>query len=136
MADDTIRAYFESRLVLLEPVFPLACHRLCEGPDFSMEFGFKSQPQPEGKTQTFKLVKTQLISQNIRDVVCFSVVELITLSLIHSSFSASGFGTLDMQTTLWETSKILYLLILPSYLCPSLPFQAQASSSSSSMLTS
>lgn len=52
VAEDTIRAYFESRLVLLEPVFPLACHRLCEGPDFSMEFGFKSQPQPEGKTQT------------------------------------------------------------------------------------
>ncbi|CAJ1079081.1 M-phase phosphoprotein 8 isoform X2 [Xyrichtys novacula] len=48
VAEDTIRAYFESRLVLLEPVFPLACHRLCEGPDFSMEFGFKSQQQPEG----------------------------------------------------------------------------------------
>ncbi|XP_041662536.1 M-phase phosphoprotein 8 isoform X5 [Cheilinus undulatus] len=48
VAEDTIRAYFESRLVLLEPVFPLACHRLCEGPDFSMEFGFKTQPQPEG----------------------------------------------------------------------------------------
>uniref|UniRef100_A0A3B4Y295 M-phase phosphoprotein 8 n=1 Tax=Seriola lalandi dorsalis TaxID=1841481 RepID=A0A3B4Y295_SERLL len=47
VAEDTIRAYFESRLVLLEPVFPLACHRLCEGPDFSMEFAFKSQPQPE-----------------------------------------------------------------------------------------
>ncbi|XP_069569461.1 M-phase phosphoprotein 8 isoform X2 [Brachyistius frenatus] len=48
VAEDTIRAYFESRLVLLEPVFPLACHRLCEGPDFSLEFGFKPQPQPEG----------------------------------------------------------------------------------------
>uniref|UniRef100_A0A1A7YVA7 M-phase phosphoprotein 8 n=1 Tax=Iconisemion striatum TaxID=60296 RepID=A0A1A7YVA7_9TELE len=48
VAEDTIRAYFECRLVLLEPVFPLACHRLCEGPDFSMEFGFKTQPQPEG----------------------------------------------------------------------------------------
>ncbi|XP_059198199.1 M-phase phosphoprotein 8 isoform X4 [Centropristis striata] len=48
VAEDTIRAYFESRLVLLEPVFPLACHRLCEGPDFSLEFGYKVQPQPEG----------------------------------------------------------------------------------------
>lgn len=48
VAEDTIRAYFESRLVLLEPVFPLACHRLCEGPDFAMDFTFKSQPQPEG----------------------------------------------------------------------------------------
>uniref|UniRef100_A0A1A8HHX0 M-phase phosphoprotein 8 n=1 Tax=Nothobranchius korthausae TaxID=1143690 RepID=A0A1A8HHX0_9TELE len=47
VAEDTIRAYFECRLVLLEPIFPLACHRLCEGPDFSMEFGFKAQPQAE-----------------------------------------------------------------------------------------
>lgn len=49
VAEDAIRAYFESHLVLLEAVFPLACHRLCESPDFSLEFGFKSQPQPEGK---------------------------------------------------------------------------------------
>ncbi|XP_053733417.1 M-phase phosphoprotein 8 isoform X6 [Synchiropus splendidus] len=48
VAEDTIRAYFESRLGIFEPVFPLACHRLCEGPDFSMEFGFKAQPQQEG----------------------------------------------------------------------------------------
>uniref|UniRef100_A0A3P9KK50 Uncharacterized protein n=1 Tax=Oryzias latipes TaxID=8090 RepID=A0A3P9KK50_ORYLA len=47
VAEETIRGYFESRLVLLEPVFPIACHRLCEGPDFSLEFGFKAQPQPE-----------------------------------------------------------------------------------------
>lgn len=52
VAEDTIRGFFESRLILLEPVFPLACHRLCEGPDFSMEFGFKPQPQTEGKLQT------------------------------------------------------------------------------------
>uniref|UniRef100_A0A3B5Q8E7 M-phase phosphoprotein 8 n=1 Tax=Xiphophorus maculatus TaxID=8083 RepID=A0A3B5Q8E7_XIPMA len=48
VAEETIRAYFESRLVVLERVFPLACHRLCEGPDFSMEFLYKAQPQPEG----------------------------------------------------------------------------------------
>ncbi|XP_017560129.2 M-phase phosphoprotein 8 isoform X3 [Pygocentrus nattereri] len=45
VAEETIRAYFESRLALLEPVFPLACHRLCEGPDFSLEFNYKP-PQP------------------------------------------------------------------------------------------
>lgn len=48
VVEEVIRAYFESRLALLEPVFPLACHRLCEGPDFSLEFGFKPQPQTEG----------------------------------------------------------------------------------------
>lgn len=58
VAEDTIRAYFESRLVLLEPVFPLACHRLCEGPDFSLEFGFKSQPQPEGKTHNYSISRS------------------------------------------------------------------------------
>ncbi|KAK7938433.1 hypothetical protein WMY93_001759 [Mugilogobius chulae] len=48
VTEETIRTYFESRLVLLEPIFPLSCHRLCEGPDFYMEFGYKMQPQPEG----------------------------------------------------------------------------------------
>ncbi|KAG9349719.1 hypothetical protein JZ751_028167 [Albula glossodonta] len=44
VAEETIRAYFETRLALLEPVFPLACHRLCEGPDFSLEFNYKPPP--------------------------------------------------------------------------------------------
>ncbi|XP_024919341.1 M-phase phosphoprotein 8 isoform X7 [Cynoglossus semilaevis] len=48
VTQETIRAYFESRLTLLESVFPPACHRLCEGPDFSMEFPSKSQPPTEG----------------------------------------------------------------------------------------
>ncbi|XP_014350474.1 M-phase phosphoprotein 8 isoform X3 [Latimeria chalumnae] len=41
VAEDTIRDYFEARLALLEPVFPVACHRLCEGPDFSLDFNYK-----------------------------------------------------------------------------------------------
>ncbi|CAL8267292.1 unnamed protein product [Lota lota] len=48
VAEDTIRAYFESRLALLEPLFPLACHRLCEGPHFNLEFSYKAQQQTEG----------------------------------------------------------------------------------------
>ncbi|XP_041127902.1 M-phase phosphoprotein 8-like isoform X2 [Polyodon spathula] len=46
VAKHTIKDYFESRLALLEPVFPLACHILCEGPDFSLEFNYK----PPNKT--------------------------------------------------------------------------------------
>ncbi|XP_066562572.1 M-phase phosphoprotein 8 isoform X2 [Amia ocellicauda] len=46
VAEDTIRDYFETRLVLLEPVFPLACHRLCEGPDFAREFTYKPPHNP------------------------------------------------------------------------------------------
>ncbi|KAJ8253454.1 hypothetical protein GJAV_G00213130, partial [Gymnothorax javanicus] len=44
VAQDTVRAYFESRLTLQEPIFPLACHRLCESPDFSLEFNYKPPP--------------------------------------------------------------------------------------------
>lgn len=50
VAEETIKDYFEARLALLEPVFPIACHRLCEGPDFSMDFNYKPlQNIPEGK---------------------------------------------------------------------------------------
>ncbi|XP_031661475.1 M-phase phosphoprotein 8-like isoform X5 [Oncorhynchus kisutch] len=49
VAENTIRAYFETRLALLEPVFPLACHRLCEGPDFSLEFAYKLSPHTPGE---------------------------------------------------------------------------------------
>nr|XP_036873062.1 M-phase phosphoprotein 8 isoform X2 [Manis javanica] len=49
VAEETIRDYFEARLALLEPVFPIACHRLCEGPDFSTDFNYKlPQNIPEG----------------------------------------------------------------------------------------
>nr|XP_012634071.1 M-phase phosphoprotein 8 isoform X3 [Microcebus murinus] len=49
VAEETIKDYFEARLVLLEPVFPIACHRLCEGPDFSTDFSYKPpQNIPEG----------------------------------------------------------------------------------------
>ncbi|KFO29177.1 M-phase phosphoprotein 8 [Fukomys damarensis] len=49
VAEETIRDYFEARLILLEPVFPIACHQLCEGPDFSTDFNYKlPQNMPEG----------------------------------------------------------------------------------------
>ncbi|KAL2081107.1 hypothetical protein ACEWY4_022960 [Coilia grayii] len=49
VAEETIRAYFETRLALLEPVFPLACHRLCEGPDFSLDFNLKPPAHNPGE---------------------------------------------------------------------------------------
>ncbi|XP_033002170.1 M-phase phosphoprotein 8 isoform X2 [Lacerta agilis] len=49
VAEDTIREYFEARLILMEPVLDIACHRLCEGPDYSSEFTYKPpQNVPEG----------------------------------------------------------------------------------------
>ncbi|XP_077340116.1 M-phase phosphoprotein 8 [Lithobates pipiens] len=41
VVEDAIKDYFETRLALLEPIFPIACHRLCEGPDFSLDFSYK-----------------------------------------------------------------------------------------------
>ncbi|XP_069495205.1 M-phase phosphoprotein 8 isoform X2 [Ambystoma mexicanum] len=41
VAEDTIRDYFESRLVLLDTVFPISCYRLCEGPDFALDFNYR-----------------------------------------------------------------------------------------------
>nr|XP_028582102.1 M-phase phosphoprotein 8 isoform X1 [Podarcis muralis] len=49
VAEDTIKEYFEARLILMEPVLDIACHRLCEGPDYSSEFTYKPpQTVPEG----------------------------------------------------------------------------------------
>ncbi|XP_044297712.1 M-phase phosphoprotein 8 isoform X4 [Varanus komodoensis] len=49
VAEETIRDYFETRLSLMQPVFDIACHRLCEGPDYSTEFTYKPpQNVPEG----------------------------------------------------------------------------------------
>ncbi|KAG2456611.1 MPP8 phase, partial [Polypterus senegalus] len=41
VAEEAFRDYFESRLTIIEPCFPVACHRLCEGQDFSLEFNHK-----------------------------------------------------------------------------------------------
>ncbi|RXN01480.1 RING finger protein 17 [Acipenser ruthenus] len=51
VAKYTIKDYFETRLALLEPVFPLACHILCEGPDFSLEFNYKPTNKTTEDTQ-------------------------------------------------------------------------------------
>ncbi|XP_069825902.1 M-phase phosphoprotein 8 [Dendropsophus ebraccatus] len=42
VVEDAIKDYFEARVSVLEPIFPIACHRLCEGPDFSLDFNYKS----------------------------------------------------------------------------------------------
>lgn len=115
VVEEVIRAYFESRLALLEPVFPLACHRLCEGPDFSLEFGFKPQPQTEGKQKQF-IIFSRFFFFFLRHVV-FSQHS----SAIHKFLNVAGFS--------------LKYSPKPSLL-PSLLHQAWALSSSSSTLTS
>lgn len=65
VAEETIKDYFEARLALLEPVFPIACHRLCEGPDFSMDFNYRPpQTIPEGKPCFSPTLKCAIINSN------------------------------------------------------------------------
>ncbi|PIO32099.1 hypothetical protein AB205_0095920 [Aquarana catesbeiana] len=59
VVEDAIKDYFETRLALLEPIFPIACHRLCEGPDFSLDFSYKPPYNiPEGKATDYCIQST------------------------------------------------------------------------------
>ncbi|XP_075418982.1 M-phase phosphoprotein 8 [Tenrec ecaudatus] len=71
VAEETIRDYFEARLVLLEPVFPIACHRLCEGPDFSTEFNYKPpQNIPEGSGILLFIFHANFIGKEVIARLC------------------------------------------------------------------
>ncbi|TRZ24762.1 hypothetical protein HGM15179_002316 [Zosterops borbonicus] len=71
VAEDTIKAYFEKRLVLLEPVFPLACHRLCEGPDFSLDFNYEPpQNVPEGFGILLFIFHANFIGKDVTARLC------------------------------------------------------------------
>ena len=63
--EENIKDYFEARLALLEPVFPIACHRLGEGPDFSMDFNYRPpQTIPEGKHCFSPTLKCDILNIN------------------------------------------------------------------------
>ncbi|XP_045149916.1 M-phase phosphoprotein 8 isoform X2 [Echinops telfairi] len=71
VAEETIRDYFEARLLLLEPVFPIACHRLCEGPDFSTEFNYKPpQNIPEGSGILLFIFHANFIGKEVIARLC------------------------------------------------------------------
>lgn len=58
VVEDAIKDYFETRLSLLEPIFPIACHRLGEGPDFSLDFSYKPPYNiPEGTSLVIEFIK-------------------------------------------------------------------------------
>uniref|UniRef100_A0A3Q3STJ5 M-phase phosphoprotein 8 n=1 Tax=Mastacembelus armatus TaxID=205130 RepID=A0A3Q3STJ5_9TELE len=123
VAEDTIRAYFESRLVLLEPVFPLACHRLCEGPDFSMEFGFKSQPQPEGSGILLFIFHANFLNEitarlcgpcSVHAVVLndkFQLPIFLDSHFIYSFSPVPGINKLFIRLTEAPTAKVTHTVI-------------------------
>ncbi|XP_012863354.1 M-phase phosphoprotein 8-like [Echinops telfairi] len=71
VAEETIRDYFEARLLLLELVFPIACHRLCEGPDFSTEFNYKPpQNIPEGSGILLFILHANFVGKEVVARLC------------------------------------------------------------------
>ncbi|XP_062959348.1 M-phase phosphoprotein 8 [Cynocephalus volans] len=71
VAEETIKDYFEARLALLEPVFPIACHRLCEGPDFSTDFNYKPpQNVPEGSGILLFIFHTNFLGKEVIARLC------------------------------------------------------------------
>ncbi|XP_028643172.1 M-phase phosphoprotein 8 isoform X2 [Grammomys surdaster] len=71
VAEETIRDYFESRLALLEPVFPIACHRLCEGPDFSTDFNYTPpQNMPEGSGVLLFIFHANFLGKDVIARLC------------------------------------------------------------------
>ncbi|XP_031218154.1 M-phase phosphoprotein 8 isoform X2 [Mastomys coucha] len=71
VAEETIRDYFESRLALLEPVFPIACHRLCEGPDFSTDFNYMPpQNMPEGSGVLLFIFHANFLGKDVIARLC------------------------------------------------------------------
>ncbi len=94
MAEETIRAYFETRLALLEPIFPLACHRLCEGPDFSLEFNYKPPQHTEGEILALLFSISAVL---FSELLCFLSQDLapcflssMQTSLLRSQLDSAG----------------------------------------------
>ncbi|KAG7278425.1 hypothetical protein CRUP_026976 [Coryphaenoides rupestris] len=53
----------QSRLALLEPLFPLACHRLCESPHFNLKFSYKAKQQTEGSGALLFIFHANFLSE-------------------------------------------------------------------------
>ncbi|XP_070605896.1 M-phase phosphoprotein 8 isoform X2 [Erythrolamprus reginae] len=71
VAEETIREYFEARLNLMEPVFDIACHLLCEGPDYSSEFTYKTpQNVPEGSGILLFIFHANFLANDIIARLC------------------------------------------------------------------
>ncbi|XP_053165659.1 M-phase phosphoprotein 8 isoform X2 [Hemicordylus capensis] len=71
VAEEAIKDYFEARLILMEPVFDIACHRLCEGPDYSLDFTYKPpQNVPEGSGILLFIFHTNFFGKEVVARLC------------------------------------------------------------------
>ncbi|XP_031955243.1 M-phase phosphoprotein 8 isoform X1 [Corvus moneduloides] len=124
VAEDTIRSYFEARLALLEPVFPIACHRLCEGPDFSMDFNYKPpQNVPEGSGILLFIFHSNFFGKEVLARLCgpcsvqavvlndkFQLPVFLDSHFIYSFSPTAGLNKLFIRLTEAPTAKVKLLI--------------------------
>ncbi|KAM6342084.1 M-phase phosphoprotein 8 isoform 2-T2 [Podargus strigoides] len=124
VAEDTIRDYFEARLALLEPVFPIACHRLCEGPDFSTDFIYKPpQNVPEGSGILLFVFHANFLGKDVIARLCgpcsvqavvlndkFQLPVFLDSHFIYSFSPTAGLNKLFIRLAEAPTAKVKLLI--------------------------
>ncbi|XP_006832037.1 PREDICTED: M-phase phosphoprotein 8-like [Chrysochloris asiatica] len=124
VAEETIRDYFEARLALLEPVFPLACHRLCEGPDFSTDFNYKPpQNIPEGSGVLLFIFHANFLGKEVIARLCgpcsvqavvlndkFQLPVFLDSHFVYSFSPVAGLNKLFIRLTEAPSAKVKLLI--------------------------
>ncbi|KAM9189950.1 M-phase phosphoprotein 8 isoform 1-T1 [Dugong dugon] len=124
VAEETIRDYFEARLALLEPVFPIACHRLCEGPDFSTDFNYKPpQNIPEGSGILLFIFHANFLGKEVIARLCgpcsvqavvlndrFQLPVFLDSHFVYSFSPVAGLNKLFIRLTEAPSAKVKLLI--------------------------
>uniref|UniRef100_A0A667FE44 M-phase phosphoprotein 8 n=1 Tax=Lynx canadensis TaxID=61383 RepID=A0A667FE44_LYNCA len=124
VAEETIRDYFEARLALLEPIFPIACHRLCEGPDFSTDFNYKPpQNIPEGSGILLFIFHANFLGKEVIARLCgpcsvqavvlndkFQLPVFLDSHFVYSFSPATGLNKLFIRLTEAPSAKVKLLI--------------------------
>ncbi|XP_054557288.1 M-phase phosphoprotein 8 isoform X2 [Talpa occidentalis] len=124
VAEETIRDYFEARLALLEPVFPIACHRLCEGPDFSTDFNYKPpQNIPDGSGILLFIFHANFLGKEVIARLCgpcsvqavvlndkFQLPVFLDSHFVYSFSPAAGINKLFIRLTEAPSAKVKLLI--------------------------
>ncbi|XP_030056144.1 M-phase phosphoprotein 8 isoform X2 [Microcaecilia unicolor] len=124
VAEDTIREYFEARLALLEPIFPIACHRLCEGPDYSLDFQYNPPHKiPEGSGVLLFVFHANFCGKNVVARLCgscsvhavvlndkFQLPLFVDAHFIYSFSPVAGLNKLFIRLADFPTAKVKLLI--------------------------
>ncbi|XP_054574690.1 M-phase phosphoprotein 8 isoform X2 [Eptesicus fuscus] len=124
VAEETIRDYFEARLALLEPVFPIACHRLCEGPDFSTGFHYKPpQSVTEGSGILLFIFHANFLGKDVIARLCgpcsvqavilndkFQLPVFLDSHFVYSFSPVAGLNKLFIRLTEAPSAKVKLLI--------------------------